>query len=86
MDALRAVTTCIQRETAGLVYADGEGWSNQDGSPHLSYPGASSMRLATVGATFLSPPPAPPPEALPPPAAPWPPSPPAAPWPPPTST
>ncbi|WP_437995288.1 amidase family protein [Sorangium sp. So ce185] len=31
MDALRAVMTCIQRETARLVYADGEGWSNQDG-------------------------------------------------------
>ncbi|WP_437524633.1 hypothetical protein WME79_36385 [Sorangium sp. So ce726] len=31
MEALRAVMTCIQRETTGLIYADGEGWSNQDG-------------------------------------------------------
>ena len=31
MTALRAVMWCIQREVAGINYAEGEGWSNEDG-------------------------------------------------------
>lgn len=31
MAALTAVMACIQRETRGISYAEGEGWSNQDG-------------------------------------------------------
>jgi hypothetical protein len=31
LDALRAVLIGIQNETRGLVYAEGEGWSNPDG-------------------------------------------------------
>lgn len=31
MEALRAVMWGIQKESAGIAYAEGEGWSNQDG-------------------------------------------------------